>query len=171
MRIKKVKQVAGLVGTITDNINDQNENAVPNAKTVKEYAKKRVATATISAEIKNFKQGTIALNSINSNDEALTLSNNGIKIGKGIKKILVSGNVFGNVQGINTNYLWIYIKKNNEVVCNSLANPSSWFTSTVISPRLVDVQEGDIITLYKEDDNATHIRPKAYTYLTVEVVE
>lgn len=33
----KAKQSAGIVGDITNNINDLNENAVPNAKTVKDY--------------------------------------------------------------------------------------------------------------------------------------
>ena len=36
-RIKKVAQSVGLVGSVTDDINDQNDNAVANAKTVKEY--------------------------------------------------------------------------------------------------------------------------------------
>ncbi len=168
---KVVKEYVDNKLKITSDINDTNENAVPNAKTIKDYASRKVATASISTEIQNFKKGTIALNTIKSNTSLLTLENNGIKIGKGIKKILVSGNVFGNAQEINTSYLWIHIKKNDEIVCNALSNPSSWFTSTVLSPNLIDVQEGDVITLWKEDDVATHIRSKAYTYLTVEVIE
>ncbi len=167
----KARQSVGIVADKAKDINDTNENAWVNAKTIKDYASRKVATATISNEIQNFKRGTIALNTIKSNTSLLTLENNGIKIGKGIKRILVSGNVFGNAQGINTSYLWIYIKKNDEVVSNALSNPSSWFTSTVLSPNLIDVQEGDVITLWKEDDVATHIRSKAYTYLTVEVIE
>lgn len=37
MRIKKIAQSVGIVGVKTDNMNDQNENAWVNAKTVKEY--------------------------------------------------------------------------------------------------------------------------------------
>ena len=37
MRIKKIAQSVGLVGTVTEDINDTNDNAVANAKTVKEY--------------------------------------------------------------------------------------------------------------------------------------
>lgn len=37
----KAKQSAGIVGDVTDNINDANENAVPNAKTVKDYVDKK----------------------------------------------------------------------------------------------------------------------------------
>ncbi len=40
MKIKKIAQSVGLVGTITNDINDTNDNAVPNAKTVKEYVDK-----------------------------------------------------------------------------------------------------------------------------------
>lgn len=40
MRIKKIAQSVGIVGTVTKDISDQNDNAVPNAKTVKEYVDK-----------------------------------------------------------------------------------------------------------------------------------
>lgn len=36
-KIKKVAQSVGVVGAVTKDINDTNDNAVPNAKTVKEY--------------------------------------------------------------------------------------------------------------------------------------
>ena len=42
--IIKAKQSVGLVGTVTSNINDTNDNAVPNAKTVKEYVKEIYST-------------------------------------------------------------------------------------------------------------------------------
>lgn len=167
----KAKQSAGIVGDVTNNINDTNENAVPNAKTVKDYAKKRVATASLTSGIIGMGQGNINLNNILSNTDNLTLSNGGIKIGAGISKILVSGEVFGNAKSSNTSYLWIYIKKNNEIVSNALSNPSSWFTSTVLAPKLIEVSEGDILHFYKEDDVTTDIRSGAYTWLTVEVVE
>ena len=44
MRIKKVAQSVGLVGSVTKDINDQNDNAVVNAKTVKEHIKEEVIT-------------------------------------------------------------------------------------------------------------------------------
>lgn len=37
--IIKAKQSVGIVGNVTSNINDTNDNAVPNAKTVKDYVK------------------------------------------------------------------------------------------------------------------------------------
>lgn len=40
--IIKVKQSAGIIGTVTSDINDTNDNAVPNAKTVKNYVDSKI---------------------------------------------------------------------------------------------------------------------------------
>lgn len=40
----KAKQSVGVVGTVTSNINDTNDNAVPNAKTVKDYVEEVYST-------------------------------------------------------------------------------------------------------------------------------
>lgn len=42
--IIKAKQSAGVVGTVTSDINDTNDNAVPNAKTVKDYVEEVYST-------------------------------------------------------------------------------------------------------------------------------
>ena len=42
--IIKAKQSVGVVGTVTSNINDTNDNAVPSAKTVKDYVKEIYST-------------------------------------------------------------------------------------------------------------------------------
>lgn len=168
--IIKAKQSVGVVGTVTSNINDTNDNAVPNAKTIKNYASKKVATANLSSAV-TMTIGKISLNVINTSTSLLTLSDGGIKIGKGISKILINANVFGNAKGSNTSYLWIYIKKNQETIAIALNNPSSWYVSTALSSKLIDVAEGDVIWLYKQDDVSTEIRSGANTWLTVEVVE
>jgi microcystin-dependent protein len=168
--IIKAKQSVGVVGTVTSNINDINDNAVPNAKTVKSYASKKVATANLSNAV-TMTIGKISLNVINTSTSLLTLSDGGIKIGKGISKILINANVFGNAKGSNTSYLWIYIKKNQETIAIALNNPTSWYVSTALSSKLIDVAEGDVIWLYKQDDVSTEIRSGANTWLTVEVVE
>lgn len=169
-KIKKISQAVGLVGSVTTDINDTNDNAVPNAKTVKNYASKKVATANLSSAV-TMTTGKISLNVINTSTSLLTLSDGGIKIGKGISKILINANVFGNAKGSNTSYLWIYIKKNQETIAIALNNPSSWYVSTALSSKLIDVAEGDVIWLYKQDDVSTEIRSGANTWLTVEVVE
>lgn len=115
--------------------------------------------------------GTIPLDLIeNTTTDKLTLSNNGIRIGAGISQVLVSANVFANAKN-ETGYTWTYIKKNNGNVSIALVNNRGFFASTSHSPRLLDVQEGDIITLYKQDDSESTVRTYANTYLTVEVVE
>lgn len=43
----KAKQSVGVVGTVTSNINDTNDNAVPNSKTVKDYVKEIYSTNEI----------------------------------------------------------------------------------------------------------------------------
>ena len=44
--IIKAKQSVGVVGTVTSDINDTNDNAVPNAKTVKDYVEKVILEYT-----------------------------------------------------------------------------------------------------------------------------
>lgn len=51
MRIKKVAQSVGLVGLVTKDINDQNDNAVVNAKTVKNYVDNTNTYSTDEIEI------------------------------------------------------------------------------------------------------------------------
>ena len=45
--IIKAKQSVGVVGTVTSDINDTNDNAVPNAKTVKDYVEEVYSTSEV----------------------------------------------------------------------------------------------------------------------------
>ena len=45
--IIKAKQSVGIVGTVTSDINDTNDNAVPNAKTVKDYVEEVYSTSEV----------------------------------------------------------------------------------------------------------------------------
>lgn len=133
--------------------------------------KRKVATAYLDNGAPDIKNAKIPLSGIITNSDKLTLSNNGIKIGAGISKILVSGNVFLQSSS-TTSYLWTSIRKNTTEISLAIDNYNTYFASTSHSPKLVDVQEGDIIYLWKIDDSGGTLRgANKNTYLTVEVVE
>lgn len=131
--------------------------------------KRQVASAWMSSNIDSY-AGKITLNQINSNSEDLTLSNGGIKIGKSIKQILVSGNVFVQAQK-NDSYLWTSIRCNSTEVSLAIDNYNIYYASTSHSPKLVSVKEGDIIYLWQISQAPGQIRSGYNTYLTVEVIE
>lgn len=137
-----------------------------------DITKREVATAYLSSEVTNIQETWIPLNSIDSNSNNLTLSNNGIRIGAGISKILVSGNVFY-LSNTNNSYLWTSIRNQtaNKELSIAIDNYNTYFASTSHSPKLVEVSEGDIIKLFKIDNSTGTIRAGANTYLTVEVIE
>lgn len=133
--------------------------------------KRQVATAYLDNGAPDIKNAKIPLSGIITNSDKLTLSNNGIKIGAGISKILVSGNVFLQSSS-NTSYLWTSIRKNTAEISIAIDNYNTYFASTSHSPKLVDVQKGDIIYLWKIDDAGGTLRgANKNTYLTVEVIE
>lgn len=144
---------------------------------LKDYADEKdtkIATAYLSSVVENVGQRYLLMNMINSNSDRLTLSSGGILIGSGISKIKISGNVFG-VSNDNSGYLWCYITKTrgttntNESI--AIDNTNTLFGSVSFSPKLINVQEGDLIRLFKEDGSTTSIRGAGNTWLTVEVVE
>lgn len=133
--------------------------------------KRQVATAYLEDGAPDIKNAKIPLSGIITNSDKLTLSNNGIKIGAGISKILVSGNVFLQSSS-NTSYLWTSIRKNTTEISIAIDNYNTYYASTSHSPKLVDVKEGDIIYLWKIDGAGGTLRgANKNTYLTVEVIE
>ena len=133
--------------------------------------KRQAATAYLDNGAPDIKNAKIPLSGIITNSDKLTLSNNGLKIGAGISKILVSGNVFLQSSS-NTSYLWTSIRKNTTEISIAIDNYNTYFASTSHSPKLVEVQEGDIIYLWKIDDAGGTLRGgNKNTYLTVEVIE
>nr|DAX05589.1 MAG TPA: protein of unknown function DUF859 [Bacteriophage sp.] len=136
--------------------------------------KRQVATAYLLNAANNIKNAYIPLDKIISNTDKLTLSGNGIKIGKGISKVLVSGNVFL-AASANNSYLWTAIRKitSNGYSDGGIAidNYNTYFASTCHAPHILEVVEGDLIKIFKIDDANGTIRNGANTYLTVEVIE
>ena len=132
---------------------------------------KKIATAYLNAEITAPSNSKLVMDRIKSNSSELTLNNGGIKIGKGISKIIVNANIFLYANA-NNSYLWTKIQKDNgEEISIAIDNYNTYYASTSHSPRLVDVTEGDIIYIYKLDSAGGTIRGGANTYITVEVVE
>lgn len=109
----------------------------------------------------------------NSIGDKLTLSNNGVRIGSGVSKVLVSSNlkVISNTTGNKHSR----ICKNDTTMCwtDSTSIQSGHEITINNTPILINVVEGDIITLRYFVLTNDRISGGQYTptYLTVEVVE
>ena len=114
---------------------------------------------------------TIPFDQITSTSPLLTLSNNGIRIGAGISKVKVSGNVFIYTSATSVGYTWAYINKNETNVSSSITSRKGRYGSVVFAPQVINVQEGDIITIMKTTTTSDTVRGNENTWLTVEVVE
>lgn len=124
---------------------------------------------------------SIVLDSSTSIGSNLTLSNSAIVIGKGITKVMISAQFFFQDYQL-TGYCYPFIKKNDVGVAGALTERGvsgmPAYMSVTISPFLLDVTEGDKISLTVGDINdvRTIYRGKSptgilHTYLTVEAVE
>lgn len=124
---------------------------------------------------------SIVLDSSTSIGSNLTLSNSAIVIGKGITKVMISAQFFFQDYQL-TGYCYPLIKKNDTGVAGALTERGvsgmPAYMSVTISPVLVNVTEGDKISLSVGDINdvRTIYRGKSpagtlHTYLTVEAVE
>lgn len=105
--------------------------------------------------------------------DKLTLTNGGVKIGKGISKIRVSAN--GVLSG-STQLTGIIIAKNGyDTYRTFMGSSHTSFLSCSISDGILDVNENDLISLYVYTNTTTESRTvRAYdgyaTYLCVEAV-
>lgn len=105
--------------------------------------------------------------------DKLTLTNGGVKIGKGISKVRVSAN--GVLSG-STQLTGIIIAKNGDDTYRTfMASSHTSFLSCSISGGILDVNENDLISLYVYTNTTTESRTvRAYdgyaTYLCVEAV-
>lgn len=103
----------------------------------------------------------------------LTFQNGEIVIGEGVSKVLISGTIGST--GSDTSY-GMEIHKNNVYQArayNSFVGSSS-YTTISVSPKMIEVAQGDIITLkiYINSTGITRtIRGNNETHLTVEVIE
>ena len=95
--------------------------------------------------------------------DKLTKSNDAVKIGAGITKVLVSASTFYSSEG--STYGWCTIRKNSSNTQSAIANiTNSSFGTAAITPFILDVQENDIIELWNYD--VAKVRGTA-TWMTV----
>lgn len=142
---------------------------------------RNVATRSLSAGLTSLVTSTytvIPLNLSNIAGSLLTASGNGIKIGKGVSKVLVSGAISYDT-GSTTGIRYARIVKNSFSDANSLSIGWETFEANsrgriVLQPILADVQENDIIYLYyyttdtNDDIGGNNFGNR--TALTVEVI-
>lgn len=130
-------------------------------------------TIELSADYKTSGPGKVPLNKLAcstvTNDELLH-ENGSIVIGPNVSKVLVSGNMFG-VMLVNTSYLWAGIRKNSSDVSIGIDPSNTFFCTVALTPKVIEVSEGDSFYLYKINNEADTIRSGSNTWLTVQVVE
>lgn len=144
---------------------------------------KNIMTAYPSAysTIVTQNNASVVLDSSISIGSSLTLSNSAIVIGKGITKVMVSAQFFFQEYQL-TGYCYPFIKKNDVGVAGAITERGlsgmPYYMSVIISPLLLDVVEGDKISLTVGDINnvKTTYRGNSptgilHTYLTVEAIE
>ncbi len=102
----------------------------------------------------------------------LSLENGKVKIGKNVKKVLVSGNAFIDTPKAE-NYLWLFIMKNSSYVASNLTAGGMIYKSSSIAPRLIEVKEGDLISMLIDTTAGLpySIRGGYPINMTVQVVE
>jgi hypothetical protein len=173
--LKKVSSVPleQTEGHIIDSFNtsDDHTTNAPSLNAVEQYTKRQIATAYLTSEISAPSNAKITFQGIRSTTDKLTLSNGGIRIGAGVSKVLVNGNVFL-AANANNSYLWTQIRKSDGTeISVAIDNYNTYFASTSHSPRLAEVSEGMIIYLNKMDNAGGTIRAYGNTYMTVEIIE
>lgn len=144
-----------------------------NTNTTKITNLQAIATATFTNDKTNLPSGVLAFDTLNSSSNKLTLSNGGIRIGTGISKVLVSGNVFFQFTAAQQNYVYIMIRKNTTNISIAIG-PEAFanaFISVPFTPVLVDVQEGDIFYMFLADAKTGTYRGEQNTWLTIQVIE
>lgn len=138
---------------------------------VSEELTKSVMTASFTGNYSIQKDNTyeqLVLDASIKKGKKLSLDDGGIKIGKGINKVLVSGKVVFNTLIAGTK--WFSIYKNSS---NIAAFPAvlSGRNALVIPDVMIEVQENDIITAKVQGTATDVIRGNiTYSYMTVKEV-
>ncbi len=177
--IIKARQSAGVVATVIDGLDSTSSIDALSAKQGKilnEKATRKVATLyNVSDVLSEGYQTKIKLDTLTSNTDVLTYADNSVVIGKGISKVLVSGNAFAIKGQTDMPYLWtvLRIDRNGTEINISFALDAEkdGFACTSHSGFLIDVQEGDKIYFASMIGQLVYFRGVHNTYLTVEVVD
>lgn len=94
-------------------------------------------------------QANIVVNSYTiKSGNGLSVSSEGVVVGQGVSKVLVSANVFYD-SGTSSTYGWYHLTKNGVEIpyTTTLASVSGGYGSAVCSPLLVNVSTGDVIRM------------------------
>lgn len=102
----------------------------------------------------------------------LTLNNDNIVIGAGVKKIKVSAKITWYVTTGSIKYLWLYKNNIDGLAWSTISVQDTTYISDTFPEFTVDVKEGDIINMmYYTDKAGDELENLMRTYITVEVVE
>ena len=102
--------------------------------------------------------------------DKLSFSNNSIVIGAGVSKIKVTAKAGWYATNTSTKYLRL-LKNNSTLVWSTINVPNSSFLSDSIPENLVDVVQGDTISMsYYTAVAGDSLQDSMRTFITVEVV-
>lgn len=123
--------------------------------------------------INQYATKTIPLNSWTIAGTALSSLDNGVKIGTGVKKVLVSGAIRFSIKTSGDRYLYIYQKSASTNFVIKIVDNVTTNGLLYLPPKLIEVNEGDILTLcfVTTQTGDKILYDGNSTYLTVEVVE
>ena len=135
-------------GTDTNAIYVKNDNGEYEEFIKKE--EKAVATVGLSANQKfttteAWESTKINFDNIDSTSGKFSLQNNGIKIGKGISKILVSVNS-NIIEAISGTSQMVIRKNNNAIGRRTIKAQNNTYIDLSLSPQIINVKENDVIT-------------------------
>lgn len=166
-------QYSGNTPLTPENLNkaqEDLENEIGN-KTKKNIATRKFGRQNITVN-QSWGTSKVTYSAFTSEGDKLIMDNNGIKIGAGVSKVLVSAQCAGIGTNVVSGDKQFMIKKGTETVGNSYLGGgiSINFMNLCISPVLIDVQQADIISL-EVASGATGTFEILSGQLTVEVVE
>lgn len=145
--------------------------------------RQNIITAYLSSQLYAISERDqiISLDASNVLGDKLSLENNAIKIGKGVSKVLISAVIFYQDYDSEIEYLYPKIMINGIESIKTIASRSHdtiKFQSVAFPPVMIEVKEGDLITLSSGEVNPVdqcnirgYDKGALCTYMTVEVVE
>lgn len=178
MKIKKKLQSIGVLGRIfnTKSSSDKDTYSCNYVNNITEkISEKNILSIRVSTQYDQttdkdmIKFGTI----ISSIGDKLTISNNGIRIGSGVKKVLINSNIIltkGNETSgdlMETDLM----KNGTQVLALNIINKTTNWQTLNAPNLLIAVEEGDLLQIQLWNNNHAAARIYATSYLTVEVVE
>ena len=160
-------------------IADENRNNKINASEIIKASSNCIKARMTSnyTMINNTEAQTLNINHkiVESGDGRLTLSDKGVKIGKGVNHVLVSGQIYfyENVQTSGLVIGHIYLNSDQVITHNERFNGN--YCHMTIPTALLEVNENDVITMRVENTNAKEsIIQGTYdtgTFLNVKVID